>query len=305
MLLLLSAWWMRQRRSAYVDLSRAYFGTDTRGQGLIAGSCWPCFLWQDRCDDGKWAGRGSWMALVALGGLVAMMFLFTDQGRAVYTNFGFLLSWSPWAPARVRVRPGRRGAAGVDLRQPGVPPLRDRLVSVLPVALAGHRLPEPPARGLEPGGVEAPAVAVALVAGRADVLVLEQAHLHAAQCAFGSRGSCSPVGFATAAMALLLATSGVRSGQPAADGGQRDRHLWGAQGGSDGRWSWATRWRGSSGGGAQGLPVPGGGRLPGPLRHHRRPDLHRLGRRGGRPQLPEWPQRWAAAVKPAARTPSS
>ena len=36
-LLLLSAWWMRQKSLGSVDLSRAYFGTDTRAQGLIAG----------------------------------------------------------------------------------------------------------------------------------------------------------------------------------------------------------------------------------------------------------------------------
>ena len=85
-LLLLSAWWMRQKALGGVDLSRAYYGTDTRGQALIGGVMLAFFLWHDRYDGGKWVRRGSIIGTVSLVGLITMMFLFGDQDRASSTR---------------------------------------------------------------------------------------------------------------------------------------------------------------------------------------------------------------------------
>ena len=60
-LLLLSAWWMRQKALGSSTCPAAYFGTDTRAQGLIAGVMLAFFLWQDRFDDEKWVRRANWI----------------------------------------------------------------------------------------------------------------------------------------------------------------------------------------------------------------------------------------------------
>ena len=86
-----SVLWMRHLSLGTVDLSRAYYGTDTRGQGLIVGSMMALILWRDRWDAPRSRVVASWVGTAALGGLVVMMFLFTDHSRAVYTNGGFLL----------------------------------------------------------------------------------------------------------------------------------------------------------------------------------------------------------------------
>ncbi len=86
-----SVLWMRHLSLGTVDLSRAYYGTDTRGQGLIVGSMMGLILWRDRWDTPRTRVMAGWMGTAALGGLVVMMFLFTDHSRAVYTRGGFLL----------------------------------------------------------------------------------------------------------------------------------------------------------------------------------------------------------------------
>lgn len=89
--LVASAWWMRHLSLGNVDLSRAYYGTDTRGQGLIVGSMMALVLWRDRWDTPRAREVAGWIGTAALGGLVVMMLLFSDSSRAVYTNGGFLL----------------------------------------------------------------------------------------------------------------------------------------------------------------------------------------------------------------------
>jgi peptidoglycan/LPS O-acetylase OafA/YrhL len=89
--LLASALWMRHLSLGNVDLSRAYYGTDTRGQGLIMGVMLALVLWRERWDTPRARQVASWVGTVALGGLVVMMLLFSDSSRAVYTNGGFLL----------------------------------------------------------------------------------------------------------------------------------------------------------------------------------------------------------------------
>ncbi|HEX2577179.1 MAG TPA: acyltransferase family protein [Aquihabitans sp.] len=86
-----SVLWMRHLSLGTVDLSRAYYGTDTRGQGLIVGSMMALVLWRDRWDTPRARVVASWLGTAALAGLVVMMFLFTDHSRAVYTRGGFLL----------------------------------------------------------------------------------------------------------------------------------------------------------------------------------------------------------------------
>ncbi len=86
-----SALWMRHLSLGTVDLSRAYYGTDTRGQGLIVGSMMALVLWRDRWDTPRARVVAGRLGTAALGGLVVMMFLFTDHSRSVYTNGGFLL----------------------------------------------------------------------------------------------------------------------------------------------------------------------------------------------------------------------
>ncbi len=89
--LVTSALWMRYLAGGEVDLSRAYFGTDTRGQGLIVGSMMALVLWRERWDTPRARAAASWIGTVALVGLVIMMFAFHDDSRAVYTRGGFLL----------------------------------------------------------------------------------------------------------------------------------------------------------------------------------------------------------------------
>ncbi|QXC60181.1 acyltransferase [Aquihabitans sp. G128] len=89
--LVASALWMRHLAGGSVDLSRAYYGTDTRGQGLIVGSMMALVLWKDRWDTPRAREVAGWLGTVALAGLVAMMLLFHDNSRAVYTRGGFLL----------------------------------------------------------------------------------------------------------------------------------------------------------------------------------------------------------------------
>ncbi|MEZ5203392.1 MAG: acyltransferase family protein [Acidimicrobiales bacterium] len=86
-----SALWMRHLSLGDVDLSRAYFGTDTRGQGLLVGALLALLLWRERFDSPKAKEFAAWFGTVALAGLVAMMLLFHDDSRAVYTSGGFVL----------------------------------------------------------------------------------------------------------------------------------------------------------------------------------------------------------------------
>lgn len=89
--LIASVLWMSHLAQGNVDLSRAYYGTDTRGQGLLVGSMMALFLWRDRWDSVRARGVASWLGTLALLGLVVMMFVFADTSRAVYTHAGFLL----------------------------------------------------------------------------------------------------------------------------------------------------------------------------------------------------------------------
>lgn len=89
--LVASASWMRHLSVGDVELSRAYYGTDTRGQGLIIGAMLALLLWPNRWDTPRGRAHAAWIGPMALAGLVAMMVLFTDQSRAVYTNGGFAL----------------------------------------------------------------------------------------------------------------------------------------------------------------------------------------------------------------------
>ena len=89
--LVASALWMRHLSLGDVDLSRAYYGTDTRGQGLIVGSMMALILWRDRWDTPRARVHAAWIGTVAFAGLVVMMLVFTDHSRAVYTNGGFVL----------------------------------------------------------------------------------------------------------------------------------------------------------------------------------------------------------------------
>jgi len=86
-----SALWMRHLSLGDVDLSRAYFGTDTRGQGLLVGALMALVLWRERFDSPKAKEFAAWFGTVALVGLVVMMFAFHDNSRSVYTNGGFVL----------------------------------------------------------------------------------------------------------------------------------------------------------------------------------------------------------------------
>lgn len=86
-----SALWMRHLSIGTGDLSRAYYGTDTRGQGLLVGAMMALVLWRDRWDEPEHRARAAWIGSLAFVGLVVMMFLFADDSRAVYTNGGFLL----------------------------------------------------------------------------------------------------------------------------------------------------------------------------------------------------------------------
>ncbi|MCB1032070.1 MAG: acyltransferase, partial [Acidimicrobiales bacterium] len=86
-----SALWMRHLSLGDVDLSRAYFGTDTRGQGLLVGALMALMLWRERFDSPKAKEFAAWFGTAALVGLVVMMFAFHDNSRSVYTNGGFVL----------------------------------------------------------------------------------------------------------------------------------------------------------------------------------------------------------------------
>lgn len=89
--LVASAVWMRHLSVGDVDLSRAYYGTDTRGQSLIVGSMMALILWRERWDTPRARVVAGRVGSVALVGLVAMMVLFADDSRSVYTRGGFLL----------------------------------------------------------------------------------------------------------------------------------------------------------------------------------------------------------------------
>ena len=89
--LVASVLWMRHLSVGTVDLSRAYYGTDTRGQGLLVGSMMALILWRDRWDTPRTRQLAGWIGTAALGGLVVMMLVFHDNSRAVYTRGGFLL----------------------------------------------------------------------------------------------------------------------------------------------------------------------------------------------------------------------
>ncbi|MCU1496640.1 MAG: hypothetical protein JWM47_593 [Acidimicrobiales bacterium] len=89
--LVASVLWMRHLAGGSVDLSRAYYGTDTRGQGLIVGSMMALVLWRERWDTPRARVVAGRLGTAALAGLVVMMFLFTDSSRSVYTKGGFLL----------------------------------------------------------------------------------------------------------------------------------------------------------------------------------------------------------------------
>ncbi len=91
LVLFASVLWMRHLSLGNVDLSRAYYGTDTRGQGLIVGSMMALFLWRDRWDTPRDRIVAGWLGTAALIGLLLMMLVFTDSSRAVYTRGGFLL----------------------------------------------------------------------------------------------------------------------------------------------------------------------------------------------------------------------
>jgi len=83
--------WMSHLAGGHVDLSRAYYGTDTRGQGLIVGSILALILWHERWDGPRARRTAGWLGTAAFVGLVVMMFAFSDSSRAVYTRGGFLL----------------------------------------------------------------------------------------------------------------------------------------------------------------------------------------------------------------------
>jgi peptidoglycan/LPS O-acetylase OafA/YrhL len=89
--LVASAWWMRQLALGDVDLSRAYFGTDSRGQGLIVGTMMALILWRERWDSPRARRVAGWMGTVAFGVMLVMMVTLSDSSRWVYTHGGFLV----------------------------------------------------------------------------------------------------------------------------------------------------------------------------------------------------------------------
>jgi len=70
------------------DPSRAYYGTDSRLQALLAGACLACVLTPGAIETVRSTGR--WLAPFALAGVVAMMVLVTDSSAWLYRG-GFLL----------------------------------------------------------------------------------------------------------------------------------------------------------------------------------------------------------------------
>ena len=86
-----SAWWMRHLVLGGADLSRAYYGTDTRAQAPLIGALLAVVVWRDRWDTPRGRRVGSIIGLVALPALAVMAVTFTDTNPDIYTRFGFLL----------------------------------------------------------------------------------------------------------------------------------------------------------------------------------------------------------------------
>jgi peptidoglycan/LPS O-acetylase OafA/YrhL len=85
-----SAWWMRHLVLGGAELSRAYYGTDTRAQGLLVGAVLALVLWPNRWDTEKGRRVGSVVGTVGAVALGVMTVVFHDDNAAVYTRFGFV-----------------------------------------------------------------------------------------------------------------------------------------------------------------------------------------------------------------------
>ncbi|MBX3315078.1 MAG: acyltransferase [Actinobacteria bacterium] len=87
---LASAWWMRHLVLGGADLSRAYYGTDTRAQGLLVGALLAVVLWPGRWDTDGGRRVASVVGTVGAAALAVMIVTLSDDDPAVYTRFGFL-----------------------------------------------------------------------------------------------------------------------------------------------------------------------------------------------------------------------
>ncbi|MCB0976314.1 MAG: acyltransferase [Acidimicrobiales bacterium] len=87
---LASAWWMRHLVLGGSGLSRAYYGTDTRAQGLLVGALLALVLWPNRWDTPRGRAVGSVLGSAGTVALAVMMIAFHDDSSAVYTRFGFV-----------------------------------------------------------------------------------------------------------------------------------------------------------------------------------------------------------------------
>ncbi|MEO6989524.1 MAG: acyltransferase family protein [Aquihabitans sp.] len=218
--LVASALWMRHLSLGDVDLSRAYYGTDTRGQGLVVGVMLALILWRERWDTPRARAHAAWIGTVAFAGLVAMMLLFSDHSRAVYTNGGFVLiavtaAVFIFACARAEVGPLAWIFGNPVSRHFGSISYSFYLWHwPVIVFLTVQRT------GLSPVVLDVVRVAIALVLAELTYWYLERP-IHRQQWRIRRQGLVLGGAFVGVLAILLLVTAGATTNQPPTSGGER------------------------------------------------------------------------------------